>query len=57
MICLVQTEKFANGSANGPYPWLESNDSQRYLTDEKILEKYLFLSQSQISLSMKKRPL
>ena len=37
-----------------PYPWLENDDPRRYMTDQEILEKYVDLSDSDLSQAEKK---
>ena len=37
-----------------PYPWLENYDPRRYMTDQEILEKYVDLSDSDLSYAEKK---
>ena len=32
-----------------PYPWLENNYTRRYMSDQEILEKYVELSDSNLS--------
>ncbi|MCG8622088.1 MAG: reverse transcriptase family protein, partial [Proteobacteria bacterium] len=35
-----------SNSADDPYPWLESQDPRRHMSDEQILRKYIDLTQS-----------
>ena len=37
-----------------PYPWLEDNDPRRLMSDQEILEKYVDLSDSDLSYAEKK---
>ena len=37
-----------------PYPWLENDDPRRHMTDQEILEKYVDLSDSDLSQAEKK---
>ena len=37
-----------------PYQWLENDDTRRYMTDQEILEKYVDLSDSDLSQAEKR---
>ena len=37
-----------------PYPWLENDDPRRYMSDQEILEKYVDLSDSDLSYAEKR---
>ena len=37
-----------------PYPWLENDDPRRYMTGQEILEKYVDLSDSDLSQAEKR---
>ena len=37
-----------------PYPWLKNDDPRRYMTDKEILQKYVDLSDSDLSQAEKK---
>ena len=35
---------------NDPYPWLDEDDHRRDMTDEEILDKYIDLTNSDLTL-------
>ena len=41
--------KLSNTRGKDPYPWLDADDPRRKMTDQEILEKYIDLSDSDLS--------
>ena len=48
------THESLKGKGQDPYPWLDTEDPRRKMTDQEILEKYIDLSDSDLSLAEKK---
>ena len=50
-----EKQKKLQPSADDPYPWLDSQDPRRDMTDEEIQRKYIDLSQSIPPMKVKKK--
>ena len=48
------THGLLKGKSQDPYPWLDDEDPRRNMTDQEILEKYIDLSDSDLSLAEKR---
>ena len=45
----VQNSQFNKQPETDPYPWLDSDDPRKFMSDEEILDKYIDLSSSDLN--------
>ena len=48
-----KSPRFKDNTKKDPYPWLDGNDSRRYMTDKEILESTIDFSEACITVRQK----